>query len=153
VIALTESPIDAEPLRRAVAAPGAGAVVVFHGAVRDATKGRRVLFLEYEAYPAMAIAELARIADEVRRAHGLLGIACVHRIGRLAIGEDAVVLATSAPHRRAALDAVEDFVVRLKRDVPIWKKEHFEDGAVWVGSPEDPQGAGPASRPPREGAR
>jgi molybdopterin synthase catalytic subunit len=140
VLALTEAPIDAEAVRRAVAGPAAGAVVVFHGTVRDATKGRRVTHLEYEAYPAMALAQMRAIAAEVTAAHGLTGLACVHRIGRLEPGEAAIVLATASPHRKAALDAVEHFVARLKRDVPIWKKEHFEGGAVWVGTPDDPQG-------------
>ena len=154
MLALTEGPIDGEAVRRAVATTAAGAVVVFHGTVRDRTKGRAVRWLEYEAYPPMALAELGRIADAVTRDHGLLGLACVHRIGRLELGDAAVVLATAAPHRKAALDAVDDFVVRLKRDVPIWKKEVFEDGAVWVGTPDDPQGARTAPAPgPREGAR
>ena len=140
MFALTESPIDDVPIRRSVEARGAGAVVVFHGTVRDRTADRRVTHLEYEAYPAMALAELARIADDVKRAHDLEAIACTHRIGRVEIGETAVVLAVSSPHRRAALDAIDDFIVRLKRDVPIWKKEHFEGGAVWIGTPDDPQG-------------
>lgn len=140
MFALTEGPIDDAPIRRAVDSRSAGAVVVFHGTVRDRTADRRVTHLEYEAYPAMALAELARIAGEVKKAHGLEGIACAHRIGRLAIGDTAVVLAVSSPHRRAALDAIDDFIVRLKRDVPIWKKEHFEGGAVWIGTPDDPQG-------------
>jgi len=142
VIALTEAPIDDVAVRRAVETPAAGAVVVFHGTVRERTRDRKVLFLEYEAYPAMTLAQLRRLADEVTAAHGLTGLACVHRIGRLELGEAAVVLAVSSPHRRAALDAVGDFVARLKRDVPIWKKEHFEGGAVWVGTPSDPQGEG-----------
>ena len=137
---VSRDPIDVERLRRAVAASGAGAVVVFHGTVRDRTHGRKVLWLEYDAYPQMAVEVLTRIGHEVTAAHGLLGIAGVHRFGRLDVGQDAVVLAVSAPHRGAALAAVEDFVVRMKRDVPIWKKEHFEDGAVWVGTPDDPQG-------------
>jgi molybdopterin synthase catalytic subunit len=137
---LTDGPIDADAVRRAVASPEAGAVVVFHGTVRDRTKGRPVRFLEYEAYPAMALATLKTVAEEVARARGLTAVACTHRIGRLEIGDDAVVLGVAAPHRDAALAAVEDFVVRLKKDVPIWKKEHFEDGAVWVGSAADPQG-------------
>jgi molybdopterin synthase catalytic subunit len=140
VLRLTEAPVDGEAVRRSVADRGAGAVVVFHGTVRDRTRGRGVLFLEYEAYPAMALSEMARLAEEVVQAHGLTGLSCVHRIGRLEVGDVAVVLATAAPHRRAALEAVEDFVARLKRDVPIWKKEHFEGGAVWVGTPDDPQG-------------
>lgn len=137
---VTDRPIDPRPLRAAVEARGAGAVVVFHGVVRDATRGRRVRWLEYEAYPAMAVAMLEEVGAGVARRHGLTGVACVHRVGRLEVGEDAVVIAASAPHRAAALAAVEDFVVRLKRDVPIWKKEHFEDGSVWVGTPDDPQG-------------
>jgi molybdopterin synthase catalytic subunit len=88
----------------------------------------------------MALAQMRRIAGEVASRHGLGAIACVHRVGRLEVGEAAMVLAVSSPHRAAALAAVEDFVSRLKRDVPIWKKEFFEDGAVWVGTPEDPQG-------------
>ncbi len=137
---VTPGPIDADEVRRAVATTGAGAVVVFHGTVRDATEGRRVTHLEYEAYTPMAEALLASIGEEVARGHGLTAIACVHRTGPLALGETAVVVATSAPHRHAALRAVDEFVARLKQDVPIWKKEHFEDGAVWVGTPADPQG-------------
>jgi molybdopterin synthase catalytic subunit len=140
VFSLTEGPIDEQALRRAVETTAAGAVVLFFGTVRDRTRGRRVLFLEYEAYPSMALSEMQRIAQDVVRRHELTGIACTHRTGRLALGETAVVLAVSAPHRKAALDAIDDFVSRLKRDVPIWKKEHFEDGAVWVGSAADPQG-------------
>jgi len=136
---ITRGPIDAEAVREAVAAAGAGAVVVFHGTVRDRTGDRRVRWLEYEAYPEMATAMLADLGGAVAKAHGLAGVSCVHRVGRLEIGDTAVVLAVAAPHRRAALEAVEDFVARMKRDVPIWKKEHFEDGAVWVGSPDDPQ--------------
>ncbi len=143
---IVESPIDAEAVRRAVEGPANGAVVVFHGTVRDHTADRRVTHLEYEAYVPMAEAALATIGAEVVARHGLTALACVHRTGRLEIGEDAVVVATSSPHRRAALEAVEDYVRRLKADVPIWKKEHFEGGAVWIGTPEDPQGRGPASK-------
>lgn len=147
MFALTEAPIDDDAVRRAVETPAAGAVVVFHGTVRDTTEGRRVRFLEYEAYASMALEQLRAIGAAVTAAHGLTGLACVHRLGRLALGETAVVIAVSAPHRKAALAAVDDFVVRLKRDVPVWKKEHFEDGAVWVGSPSDPQGPrGPDGR-------
>ncbi len=137
---LSEAPLDDSAVRRAVLDPAAGAVVVFHGTVRNRTADRRVTHLEYEAYPAMALSELARIAKEVAAAHGLLKVACSHRIGRLEIGDVAVVLAVSSPHRKVALDAIDDFIVRLKRDVPIWKKEHFEGGAVWIGTPDDPQG-------------
>jgi molybdopterin synthase catalytic subunit len=147
VFALTDRPIDAEAVRAAVVTPKAGAVVVFHGTVRNRTKKRAVTFLEYEAYPEMARAALEEIGQRLASHHALTGIACVHRVGRLEIGESALVLAASAPHRAAALAAIDAFVVLLKRDVPIWKKEHFEGGAVWVGSPEDPQGERAAERP------
>lgn len=138
---VSDAPIDAEALRRHVASPSAGAVVVFHGTVRGSTRGRAVRFLEYEAYATMAVAAMTTIAARIVAARGLVALACQHRVGRLALGETAVVVAASAPHRAAALAAVEDFVVALKRDVPVWKKEHFEDGAVWVGAPDDPQAA------------
>ena len=128
-----ETPIDAEAVRRAVRGPANGAVVVFHGTVRDQTADRRVTHLEYEAYVPMAEAAMARIGAEVVERHGLTALACVHRTGRLEVGDDAVVVAASSPHRRAALEAVEDFVRRLKEDVPIWKKENWADGTTeWV---------------------
>jgi molybdopterin synthase catalytic subunit len=147
MFALSDGPIDAEAVRAAVASPAAGAVVVFHGTVRDRTRRRRVTHLEYEAYPEMAVAALRAIGERLTRHHGLTGVACVHRVGRLEIGETALVLAVSAPHRAAALAAVDAFVTLLKRDVPVWKKEHFEGGAVWVGGPDDPQGERAAERP------
>ena len=137
---ITTEPINAGRVREAVLGPGNGAVLVFHGAVRNKTQARQVMFLEYEAYEPMAIAALEAIGQEMRAKHGISAIACTHRIGRLEIGEDAMVVAVSSPHREAALAAVADFIVRLKQDVPIWKKEHFEGGAVWIGTPEDPQG-------------
>ena len=143
---VVEGPIDAEAVRRAVAGPANGAVVVFYGTVRDHTADRRVTHLEYEAYVPMAESRLAALGAEVAARHGLSALACVHRTGRLALGDVAVVVATSAPHRKAALAAVEDYVRRMKEDVPIWKKEHFEGGAVWIGTPKDPQGRGPAAK-------
>jgi molybdopterin synthase catalytic subunit len=137
---LTNDPVDAAAVREAVRGPGNGAVVVFHGTVRDRTAKRRVTHLEYEAYEAMALSQMEAVGQAVVEAHDLGALACTHRVGRLEIGDDAMVVAASAPHRAAALAAVEDFIARLKRDVPIWKKEHFEGGAVWVGTPEDPQG-------------
>jgi molybdopterin synthase catalytic subunit len=107
--------------------------------VRNRTGDRRVLWLEYEAFPSMAVRQLEAIGAEVAARHGLSALACAHRTGRLEIGEAAVVVAASAPHRRAALEGIEAFLRRLKQDVPIWKKEFFEGGAAWIGSPEDPQ--------------
>lgn len=142
MFAVVDQAIDADHVRRAVEGDRNGAVVVFHGTVRDHTQDRRVTHLEYEAFVPMAVAQMEAIAEEVKQKHGLSALACVHRIGRLEIGDTAVVVATSSPHRRAALDAVETYVARLKQDVPIWKKEHFEGGALWIGTPDDPQGHG-----------
>ena len=141
---VTSATIDAEAVRKAVLGPDNGAVIVFHGAIRNRTGDRQVTHLEYEAFEPMAIGEMTRIGAELTAKHEVSAIACTHRIGRLDIGEDAMVVAVSSPHRQAALDALAEFIVRLKQDVPIWKKEHFEDGAVWVGTPEDPQGAASA---------
>lgn len=138
--AIVHEPIDAEPVRKAVLGPDNGAVVVFHGAVRNKTADRVVTHLEYEAYEPMALAKMREIADDIRATQPISALACTHRVGRLDIGDDAIVVAVSAPHRRAAFEAVETFIARLKLEVPIWKKEHFEGGAVWVGTPDDPQG-------------
>lgn len=151
---VVEGPIDADAVQRAVESSGDGAVVVFHGTVRDRTRGRRVTHLQYEAYVPMAKAQMRAIAEEVRARCGVSALACVHRVGRLEIGDTALVLAVSSPHRAAALRAVDEYVARLKQDVPIWKKEHFENGAVWVGTPADPQGERAWPAPPgTEGPR
>lgn len=149
---ITQEPIDAQAVYAAVAGRAGranpdGAVVLFHGTVRNKTADRAVRHLEYECYEPMALTQMARIAAEVQARHAISDLACTHRVGRIEIGEDAMVVAIAAPHRAAALAATEDFISRLKQDVPIWKKEHFEGGAVWIGTPEDPQGA---SEPIRE---
>lgn len=131
---LTREPIDAEALRRAVAGPAYGAVVLFHGDARETTDGRRVVELVYEAYEPMALAGLERLAGEVARVHATGPIACAHRLGHVPAGETAMVLAVAAPHREAALAATSEFIRRLKQEIPIWKQERFEDGAVWVGT-------------------
>ncbi len=144
---IVKTTIDARAVRAAVLGQDNGAVVVFYGTVRNRTGDRQVMKLEYEAYEPMALAKMAEVADAVAGRHRISSLACTHRVGQLQIGEDAMVVAVSAPHRAAALAATEDFIGRLKREVPIWKKEFFEDGAVWVGSPADPQGehASPSS--------
>lgn len=146
---LTREPLEAEPLRRAVAGPANGAVVLFYGDARGATAGRRVTGLAYEAFEPMALATLRTLAQEVALRHGASAIACAHRLGPVPVGETAMLLAVSAPHREAALAATAEYILRLKQDVPIWKREQFEDGAVWVGSADDPQArraAGPGAR-------
>jgi molybdopterin synthase catalytic subunit len=129
---VTEAPLSLEEVVAAVAGPGRGGVVTFTGAVRDDTRGRRVVRLEYEAYGPMAEKKLAQIGSEVGAEHGC-AVAVVHRVGVLLPGEAAVVIACAAPHRTPAFRACEAVIERLKREVPIWKREIFEDGAVWVG--------------------
>ncbi|MDF1701569.1 MAG: molybdenum cofactor biosynthesis protein MoaE [Planctomycetota bacterium] len=137
---IVRDPIDAEVVRAAVAGPSCGAVVVFHGTVRNRTDDRVVEHLEYEAYEPMAIKQMQLLADAMLDTHAIAALACTHRIGPVPIGEDAMVVAVASPHRAAALAATGDFITRLKQDVPIWKKEHFEGGAIWLGTPDDPQG-------------
>jgi molybdopterin synthase catalytic subunit len=119
---------------RAVEHPGAGALALFSGVVRDQTGGRRVKFLEYEAHGPMALAKMREIGAAIRsRWPTITRIALVHRIGRLEIGESSVMIAVSSPHRAQAFEACRFAIDTLKETVPIWKKEHFEDGEVWVG--------------------
>jgi molybdopterin synthase catalytic subunit len=135
-IELTAEPLSERALAEAVADPGAGGLVLFSGVVRDQTGGRRVKFLEYEAHAPMALAKMREIAGQVRgRWPGVRRLALVHRVGRLEIGESSVMIAVSAPHRREAFEACLFGIDTLKEIVPIWKKEHFEDGEVWVGLP------------------
>jgi molybdopterin converting factor subunit 1 len=130
--AVVERPLALAEVVDAVAAAGMGAIATFTGTVRDASRGRRVVRLEYEAYAPMAERTLARIADEVGRAHGA-AVAIVHRVGVLAPGDAAVVIAAAAPHRTPAFRACEATIERLKADAPIWKREVYEDGSEWVG--------------------
>ena len=112
--------------------PEDGAAVVFEGVVRNHTRGRRTLYLEYEAYEAMALQELNSLADEARRNFSVAGVSIVHRLGRLEIGETSVLIVVASAHRAAAFDASRWIIDTLKKKVPIWKKEYFEDGAVWA---------------------
>lgn len=115
-----------------VASPQDGALALFLGIVREENAGRRVLHLEYQAYPAMASAEMARIEAEALARYGVSKVATIHRTGRLEIGEVSVGVAVAAPHRAEAMDACRFVIDELKRRVPIWKKEYFEGGAVWI---------------------
>ena len=109
-----------------------GAVVVFDGIVRNNTRGRRTLFLVYEAYEEMALRQMQALADEAVAVHGVRQVAMVHRLGRLEVGETSVLIAVSSAHRAQAFEACRWLIDTLKKTVPIWKKEHFEDGAVWA---------------------
>lgn len=134
-IEITREPLDRPALDAIVQSvwhAGAGGIVTFEGTVRDHARGKRVRYLEYDAYPEMAQAELARIASEVERRWGTDRIALVHRIGRLEIGEVSVVVAVACPHRAEAFEACRYAIDTLKSTVPIWKKEVAEDGEEWV---------------------
>jgi len=133
-IQVTGEPLSERIVSDAVAEAGAGAVVLFSGVVRDQTGGRRVKFLEYEAHAPMAEAKMREIATAVReRWPDVTRITLIHRIGRLEIGESSVMIAVSSPHRRQAFEACHFAIDTLKETVPVWKKEYFEDGEVWVG--------------------
>ncbi len=129
---LTTALIDVGKVARRVVLPECGATVTLDGYAREWTHGRRTLYLIYEAYKPMALRELQRLCTQVHEKFDLAHIGIVHRTGRLEIGETSVVIAVSAPHRKAAFEACEWAIRELKRTVPIWKKEVFEDGEVWV---------------------
>ena len=129
---LTTEPIDVGAVARRVVLPECGATVTLDGYAREWTRGRRTLYLVYEAYAPMALHELEWLGREAHERFDIAHIGIVHRAGRLEIGETSVVIAVSAPHRRAAFEACEWAIRELKRTVPIWKKEIFEDGEVWV---------------------
>jgi molybdopterin synthase catalytic subunit len=130
---IRETPISADEAVTAVSHPGAGGIDVFVGVVRDRNDGRAITLLEYEAYPSMATKEMRAIADEIAREIPGTRLAVLHRIGRLAIGDVAVVCAASAPHRDEAFRACRALIDRIKQRVPIWKREHGPDGPYWVG--------------------
>ena len=127
-------PLSPEAIAAEVDDPGAGGVVIFSGVVRNETGGRPVKFLEYEAHAPMAEVKMREIGESLRaRWSGVKRVAMLHRIGRLEIGEASVLIAVSAAHRGDAFEACRYAIDTLKRTVPVWKKEHFEDGEVWVG--------------------
>ena len=131
---LTEAPIDLALLQGEVAAPHYGGIALFLGVVRETSPtGKRVEYLEYEAYAGMAEAEMERIAAEMDGRWAGCAVAIVHRIGRLAIGEASVAIAVATPHRAAAFEACRYAIDRIKETVPVWKKEVFADGSQWVG--------------------
>ena len=130
--ALTHHPIDTREVVARILSGRDGGVVTFEGVVRNNTKGRPTLFLDYECYEAMALKVIAKLGCEIAGSFPITRIAIVHRLGRMLIGETSVAVIVTAPHRRAAFDASLEGINRLKKLVPIWKKEHFVDGEVWV---------------------
>ena len=144
MIEITHDPLDPQEITARVRSESNGAVVTFLGTTRRLTRGREVLRLEYEAYRPMADSKLAEIAGEMRERWSVEDIAIAHRLGRLEVGEISLVVAVASPHRREAFAACQYCVDRIKQTVPIWKKEFFEDGEVWVGSPETVAGREPS---------
>ncbi len=132
IVALVTEPIDATSLVAAIKQGEDGAVVVFDGIVRNNTRGRPTLFLVYEAYQEMALLQMQGLAEEAITVHGVRQVAIVHRLGRLDVGETSVLIAVASAHRAQAFEACRWLIDTLKKTVPIWKKEHFEDGAVWA---------------------
>jgi len=130
--ALTREAIDTAGIARQLLRGEDGAVVNFEGVVRNNTKGRPTKFLDYECYEPMAVKTMAEIGREIARTHAISRIAMVHRLGRMEIGETSVAVIVTAPHRKPAFEAALEGINRLKRTVPIWKKEHFSDGEIWV---------------------
>jgi len=133
-IDVVTEPLSERAVAEAVGHPSAGGIVLFSGVVRDQTGGRRVKFLEYEAHAPMALAKMRELAAAIRsRWPGIVRVAMLHRIGRLEVGESSVMIGVSSPHRREAFEACHFAIDTLKETVPVWKKEYFEDGEVWVG--------------------
>ena len=140
--AITTVPLDHEALVRALDTTGIGAVSVFLGLVRDNNKGRRVLFLDYEAYETLALRGLELIVAEASEKWPNVRLAIHHRIGRMEIGAASVAIAAASPHRADAFAASRYVIERIKQIVPIWKHEYFEGGDVWIeGATADPDNA------------
>ena len=137
MIQITHDELEPDKITAQVRRDTNGAVLTFLGTTRSVTRGRRVLHLEYEAYRPMADNKLAEIADEMRQRWDVQEVAIGHRLGRLEIGDVSLVVAVASPHRQHAFEACQYAVHRIKQIVPIWKKEYFEGGEVWVGSQED----------------
>jgi molybdopterin synthase catalytic subunit len=132
MIGIQQDEILVDDLLRAVRSTRSGAVALFLGTVRDHNRGRKVLHLEYQAYAEMAESELQKLAAEAERRFEISGVALLHRTGRLGLGEISVAVAVAAPHRDAAIEACRFVIDTLKQTVPIWKKEVFEGGEVWI---------------------
>lgn len=146
VVALTREPINADHLLRSAKQGEDGAAVVFDGIVRNNTRGRATLHLDYEAYEGMALKQMNELATQARDRFGVRHIAIVHRLGRLTVGETSVLIVVASAHRAHAYEASRWLIDTLKKTVPIWKKETFVDGAVWADGEPFPEGV--ALRPP-----
>jgi len=142
LVQIVKEPIETEMIVNAVKGGGDGAVCVFDGIVRDNTRGRATLHLDYEAYEEMALKQMRALREEAIARFGVREIAIVHRLGRLFVGETSVLIAVSSAHRGAAFDACRYVIDTLKKTVPIWKREQFADGAVWADGEPFPEDLG-----------
>jgi molybdopterin synthase catalytic subunit len=145
-VEIVDGPIDAEAIVAGVKAGADGAVCVFDGIVRDNTRGRRTLYLDYESYREMALEQMQGLAEEARTRFGVREVAMVHRLGRLTVGETSVLIVVASAHRGAAFEACRWLIDTLKKTVPIWKKETFADGAVWADGEPFPEEIATAGR-------
>jgi molybdopterin synthase catalytic subunit len=136
IFEITREPIDIAGLRARLLAGESGAVVIFDGVTRNNTKGRRTLYLEYEGYTEMALKTMAQISSEIHEKWPINRVGIIHRLGRIEISESSVVIVVTSAHRRPAFEACHYAIDRLKKIVPIWKKEYFVDGEVWVENEE-----------------
>jgi len=148
---VTQEPLDPQRLVNLVRRDESGALALFYGVVRNNSQGRRVLYLEYDAYPSMAVKKMRQVAEEAHSRWDITDMAIDHRIGRLEVGETSLLVAVSAPHRREAFEACHYAVDRIKEIVPVWKKEVWEGGESWVeghpvaaAEPGEPASSGPA---------
>jgi molybdopterin synthase catalytic subunit len=132
MFSIQQEPLDPGPLVNAVRRDDAGAIALFYGVVRNENLGRAVQYLEYDAYPEMAIKKMREVADEVRAKFPIAVIGVLHRIGRLEIGETSLLVAVSSGHRKEAFEACHYAVDRIKQIVPVWKKEVWTDGSEWI---------------------
>jgi len=147
---ITREPISTQELADQLKAPEDGAIVIFEGIVRNHSRGRKTVYLEYEAYEPMAVRKLEEIGREAKEKFAIHHLGIIHRVGRLEIGETSVVIVVSAAHRSPAFAACHYALDRLKQIVPIWKKEYFEDGAVWAEGGESFQQSAFSSQPATE---
>jgi len=146
--AIVREPIDLRDIKEELEHPEDGAAILFEGVVRNNTRGRRTLYLDYEAYEGMALNEMERLAQAALERFKVRDVCLVHRLGRLEIGETSVVIGVASAHRAAAFEACRWLIDTLKKTVPIWKKEYFEDGAVWADGepfPQHPEEPNPGS--------
>jgi molybdopterin synthase catalytic subunit len=131
-VRIVREPISTQAELDQLKLPQDGAAVVFEGVVRDNTRGRRTLYLDYEAYESMALRQMESLSEQARSNFTIRAVTLVHRLGRLKIGETSVLIVVASAHRGPAFEACRWIIDTLKKTVPIWKKEYFEDGAVWA---------------------